>query len=82
MNLSLEKVPQGYDWLLRSDSERGYFCHLSKKGVLFLIGHDLPEGNSFKCYAATPEAALQEVIDQWTEHAARQYGSTMSQAST
>lgn len=53
---------RGYSWLLRDDDTEGFFAHVYKKQTPF--EPYVPEVNSFKTFAVTPEEALERSIDR------------------
>ncbi len=65
----IDKVPQGYQWLLRSNEDGRFFCNISIKGYVGILGSEPPEGAMFKSWAGSPEEALQASIDLWADYA-------------
>lgn len=59
----IDCVPVDYAWLLRSDSERGFFCHIFHVDTVAILGLGMVGGGgSFKVYADTPEEAFRQAL--------------------
>ena len=59
----LALVPQGHNWLIRSDKERGFFANIMTHD--FVNGPQSIDGvHRFYSYAPTPEQALQQALEQ------------------
>ena len=61
-----QELYPGWQWLLRSDESKGYFCNLTSPDFRAWIGGD-NEGQSFHAWAETPEKAFQDAFNQLWE---------------
>lgn len=65
---AIKHVPEGYNWLIRSDEKRGYLANLIRKGFLQITINGetncKEEQDIFPSYADDPVHALLMSIDR------------------
>lgn len=65
---AIKRVPEGYNWLIRSDEKRGYLANLIRKGFLHIttngVSNCKDEEDRFATYADDPVHALLMSIER------------------